>query len=124
KLTAFNLVASRPTEEISLWDQLSAKAFAQGLPVPTCIGSLDAPGVMKVAGRHYQVPTSRDVFRVLTPHVLLATPLLRSDGDTSADIDAINHAIESGFSYICYDIFGKSSGFRFTISSDGKCAGL
>lgn len=121
---AFHWVAARPARELKLWDSLICDSRVDDnesyRPV-VGIGSIDAHGIMKFAGRSYNVPTYAEVFRTLRTHILLAEPL--SGGDAvnhvepgnvrDIDLAAVHSAIAKGHSYFAYDNYADSTGFLF-----------
>ena len=118
---AFHWVSARPSRELRLWDDLTATPSPGGGPTTvTGIGSLDAHGVMKVAGRAYPLPTYEELFRTLRTHVITPRPL--SGGDlpagglaeaTRADQALVHEALAAGHCFIAYDNYGDTTGFRF-----------
>ncbi|MGO8672408.1 MAG: PHP domain-containing protein, partial [Capsulimonadaceae bacterium] len=99
---AFHWVAARPDRELRLWDTLiceGRRLQGEGAPynVVVSIGSIDAHGVMKFAGRAYELPTYAEVFRTLRTHILLLEPLTSGDGASTGpaaqpDLDAVHRA--------------------------------
>ncbi|MBV9850944.1 MAG: PHP domain-containing protein [Armatimonadetes bacterium] len=108
---AFHWVSARPARELRLWDQLTAAPAPDGGPTRVAgIGSLDAHGVMKVAGRAYALPTYDELFRTLRTHVVTGRPFC---GDAGADQALVHGALAAGHCYIAYDNYGDSTGFVF-----------
>ncbi len=110
---AFHYVAARPSRELRLWDNLMTATGPSGALQPVVgIASLDAHGVMKVAGRSYQIPTYEEVFRTLRTHVVMSSPLSHGEA-TRNDLNRVHQALASGQCYMSYDNYGDPTGFVF-----------
>jgi hypothetical protein len=118
--SVFSLVASRPDEEMRLWDHMLQRAAERDEVMPLALGSLDAHAMMKVAGQSYPYPTYEEVFRTLRTHVLTQIPLSNQQSNCAQDQRILHDSLRSGLSYISYDNYEDATGFEFCLHRAGE----
>ncbi len=112
---AFDLIASRPSREIKLWDSLTAPKHQDQPAVPVVgIGSVDAHAIMRFGGRNYPIPTYPQIFRTMRTHIVTLNPFSYTDGN--ADKSLVHQALAAGNCYMSYDNYADPTGFIFEAS--------
>jgi hypothetical protein len=92
---ALRSLVATPTANLALWDRLPARSI---------VGAVDAHAKYRLLGSlGGNVDRYRDVFRLLTTHVL--TP--------DAQVSSILEALREGRSYVAFEALGNVDGFRF-----------